>query len=114
MHIEVVDRSIPVAVVVAQGRLDASSAPDLRSRCDQLLGDGTERLVIDLSAIEFCDSAGLASLVGALKRTRAAGGDTKLVAPSHDGVWRILRLTRFERVFDIKEDVDTAVGAFAT
>ena len=113
MNIQVVDRSIPVAVLVPEGRLDASSAPELRGCCDQLFDDQTERLVIDLSAIEFCDSAGLAALVGALKRTRAAGGDTKLVAPVHNGVWRILRLTRFERVFDIRQDVDDAVSAFA-
>ncbi len=113
MHIEVINRSIRVAVLVPEGRLDASSAPDLRGCFEQLLDDQTKRLVIDLSAIEFCDSAGLAALVAALKRTRAVGGDTKLVAPPHDGVWRILRLTRFERVFDIRPNVDEAVGAFA-
>jgi len=113
MDIQIVDRSIPISVVVPVGRLDAISAPDLRVRCERLLDDRCERLIIDLSGVEFCDSAGLAALVGALKRSRAAGGDTKLVAPDHEGVWRILRLTRFERVFDIREDVDDAVDAFA-
>ena len=113
MDAVMVDGSDPVAVVTPAGRLDALSAPDLRTRCDRLIGSRTERLVLDLRAVEFLDSAGLAALVGALKRARAMGGDVKLVAPDHDGVRRILRLTRFEHVFDTAGSVAEAIHAFA-
>jgi anti-sigma B factor antagonist len=112
--IATVDRSIPIAVVAPTGRVDAVTAPLLRARCDALLADGTTRLVIDLSDVEFLDSAGLAAMVGALKRARAAGGDVRLVAPETPAVRRILELTRFDRVFDLAPDADTAVARFAT
>ena len=114
MEIQVLDRSIPVAVVVPAGRLDALSAPELRRRCDTILDGDTGRLVIDLRAVDFCDSAGLAALVGAMKRSRADGGDTKLVAAEDAAVWRILELTRFDRVFDVRVGVDDAVQAFGS
>ena len=112
MQIDVSDRSIPITVLAPSGRLDAVSAPELRRRCDDLLESQAGRLIIDLRAVDFCDSAGLAALVAALKRSRASGGDTKLVAADDASVWRILELTRFDRVFDVRVDVDDAVRAF--
>lgn len=114
MSIATLDRSIPVAVVAPTGRMDALNAPHLRVRCDTLLAGGTHRIVIDLSAVDFLDSAGLAAMVGALKRARSAGGDVKLVMPESYAVSRILELTSFDRVFQIAPDVDAAVESFTT
>jgi anti-sigma B factor antagonist len=114
VHIDTADRSIPITVLAPSGRLDALSAPELRRRCDELLEADTDRIVVDLRAVDFCDSAGLAALVSSMKRSRAAGGDTKLVASADASVWRILELTRFDRVFDVRADVDAAVRAFSS
>ncbi len=48
----------------------------------------------------------------ALKRSRQTGGDVKLVWPSTENSRRILRLTHFDRVFDIAEDIDAAMARF--
>lgn len=114
MSIATLDRSIPVSVVTPTGRLDALTAPHLRVRCDTLLASGTHRIVIDLSTVDFLDSAGLAAMVGVLKRARSAGGDVKLVMPDRETVGRILELTSFDRVFQIAPDVDAAVASFTT
>lgn len=113
MSIATIDRSIPIAVVAPTGRMDALNAPHLRVRCDTLLAGGTHRLVIDLREVDFLDSAGLAAMVGALKRARAEGGDVKLVMPGTMAVSRILELTSFDKVFQISPDVDTAVASFS-
>ncbi len=113
MSIATLDRSIPIAVVAPVGRMDALNAPHLRVRCDTLLADGTSRIVIDLREVDFLDSAGLAAMVGALKRARSAGGDVKLVMPRSISVSRILELTSFDRVFEITSDVDDAVDSFS-
>ena len=113
MNIATVDRSIPIAVLAPVGRMDALAAPHLRVRCDTLLSGGTHRIVIDLRDVEFLDSAGLAAMVGAMKRARASGGDVKLVMSDRTSVSRILELTSFDRVFDLMTDVDDAVDSFA-
>ncbi len=65
-------------------------------------------LIIDVSAVEFIDSTGLAVLVNALKRVRDSGGNLCLcgVTPA---VRTILHLTRLDRLFQIYANVETAV-----
>ena len=59
-----------IMIVAAQGRLDVLSAPILRERLDHLLSEGVTKFVVDLSAVSFLDSAGMAVLVNLLKRAR--------------------------------------------
>ncbi len=106
------DRSVPIAIIAPVGRLDALTAPALHDRCWELQRSGTNRIVIDLGAVDFMDSAGLAALVRALRATRSAEGDVKLASPTSSSVWRILTLTRFDRVFDIAPTADEAVDRF--
>ena len=89
-----------VTVVPAQ-RLDAFSAPELRTDLDELIKRGVHDFVVDLSDTDFLDSAGMAALVSLLKQARRQGGDVKLIWPRREPVQRILRLTRFDRVFEI-------------
>lgn len=99
MEINIIGQTSNMTTIMPEGRLDILTAPDFRETLDILLLSGTSNFVIDLSQTKFLDSAGLAVLVNLLKRCRLAGGDVKLVRPSHDGVLRILELTRFDRIF---------------
>ena len=54
---ERIDGDALVATVL-ESRLDASSAPALKRRMAALIKDGHHRLALDLSAVEFIDSAG--------------------------------------------------------
>jgi len=101
-----------VVVIESQGSLDAYTAPKVRDRIEKLTTVGVNCFVVDLAKSTFIDSSGLAVLVSALKRSRLAGGDVKLVWPSTENSRRILRLTHFDRVFDIAEDIDAAIALF--
>src|SRR3954453_11687026 len=46
-------------VLEVNGALDLSSAPSLCARIEATFGGPAGRLLIDLSGLEFCDSAGL-------------------------------------------------------
>lgn len=109
MEIGVAERSIEVSVVTLTGRVDAFGAPALRGRLDDLIAQGKTRFVIDLSAVTFLDSAGLAALVRQYKRARELDGDVKLIPPRDENPRRILDLTRFDRVFQMVLTVDAAV-----
>lgn len=113
MNIDIKEIIIRRIVIAPSERLDAFSAPELRSEIDRLLADGATQFVLDLSKISFLDSSGMAVLVSLLKRARQAGGDVKLVMPVEEAAQRILKLTKFDRVFDLAGNVDAALGAFA-
>ncbi len=101
-----------VAVVVVTGDVDAGSADELRSALNGLLAAGEHRLVVDLSAVPFMDSAGLATLVQIFKRVRIVEGDVRLAA-LQPAVLRVFELVRLTRVFDVHDSAESAVASYA-
>ena len=83
MALRVGKKEAVIATITVTGRLDAADAAPLRAAIGEHLAKGTNRLIVDLSAVEFVDSAGLAALVIGMKRARLDGGDLRLVAPRH-------------------------------
>lgn len=101
-----------VVVVAPAGDVDASGTPELRGRLDDLLAQGEHNFVIDLSAVPFMDSSGLATLVQLFKRVRVGAGDVRLCG-LQPNVQRILELIRLDRVFDVFPTSADAVASFA-
>ncbi|MFF7442704.1 STAS domain-containing protein [Streptomyces sp. NPDC008122] len=55
------------------GELDFHTAGRVAPRLDELAGSGHPRLVLDLSGVSFCDSAGIGLFLRVARRCRAAG-----------------------------------------
>jgi len=106
-----VERDSTVAVVAVSGDVDAATAPQLRQQFDELLGNGDQNFVIDLSGVAFMDSSGLATLVQLFKRVRIGHGDVRLCGLQPE-VRRIFELTRLDRVFDIFPSRQEAVASY--
>ncbi|MBC6463128.1 STAS domain-containing protein [Actinomadura sp. HBU206391] len=84
------------AVIAARGSIDLHSSDDLRERLTSLVDGGEERIVVDLTAVDFCDSSGLNVLVRAYKHARAH--DAKLtVTGAYGRVENVLRTTGLDR-----------------
>ena len=90
------------------GELDLSTVTQLRDSLAHLAT--CPRLVIDLSAVPFVDSAGLGALVGAIRRVREHGGDV-VVACSRRTLGRLLRMTGFEGIVTVTETVGEALAS---
>jgi anti-anti-sigma factor len=97
-----------VETIVVSGRLDGVESASLRATMNEHLSKGTNRIVVDLSEVEFVDSAGLATLVIGMKRARLEDGDVRLVTPKHDDAKRVFELTKFDDVFTMADDVELA------
>jgi anti-sigma B factor antagonist len=85
-----------ITIAELTGELDIASAPALRDQLLSLLGPGSNRLVIDLSRVSFCDASGLAVLVNTARRARLLGGFLRLAAVSPQ-VGRVLNITGLHR-----------------
>jgi anti-anti-sigma factor len=102
-----VSRRDGVAILDLQGEFDVFSAPQLRARCRAELDDG-RGCVIDLRGAEFIDSAVLAALLDA--RRRSEQRDLRLVLVLPDGRHPVRRALdeaglQFDRCADIAEAV---------
>lgn len=104
------DPSAVRRIVRLDGALDVAAAPALRERLSGLLQPGTRLLILDLSLVSSCDSAGLAVLIGAERRARVLGIDMRLAAPSVP-VTKLLRLTGLDRNLTICPDLRDALAA---
>jgi len=99
-----------LAVVTLSGSLDATVSGELRLALQQALSRGVRALILDLSAVSFVDSSGLAALVSILKAARTRQAEVALCSLALP-VRTVLELTRLDRVFDIYADVDQAQAA---
>lgn len=96
-----------IAVVTPQTqRLDASMAESFKSEVKSIVDGGSRHLVIDFSGVQFMDSSGLGALVGSLKYI-GAGGVIEIAQPC-DAVQKVLRLTRMNKVFPVRDSIPTA------
>ncbi|MEU9302540.1 STAS domain-containing protein [Streptomyces sp. NPDC048269] len=94
-------------VLEIAGDLDYDQAPRLRQAVTTLGLEPGQRLVLDLSRMQFCDSSGITALIAARTHAVAAQADIALAAVP-DNTIRILRIVGLDRVFTIHPDLDTA------
>jgi anti-sigma B factor antagonist len=102
-----------VEVLAVTGEVDVSTAPRLRQQLVETATAGHERVIVDLSAVDFLDSTGLGVLVSGLKRFRTLGGDLLLVCPSAR-IIKVFEITGLTKVFSMHATVEDAVRAATT
>lgn len=91
-------------VVRLSGECDIASAPQLQEVLATLRGPDVTEIVIDATDLDFLDSTGLGTLVGALKRMRESGGELR-IAGARGPVRRVLQITGLDRVIPVTEDL---------
>ena len=97
-----------MAVVQAHGSLNAANAQDFHlSLVERIQCDKSAGLVVDMSRVESLDSAGLISLVSALKQARQSSKRFCLCAVPPT-IRIIFELTQLDRVFEMIEDISHA------
>jgi anti-anti-sigma factor len=108
----VVAKQVAESVVVlgATGDIDRDSQSILDDAASTAVESGSDRLIIDLSGVSFCDSSGLSLFVRLYRRTAARGGWLGLASPQ-PMVRTVLDVGNFERLFTVYPTVDEAVRA---
>src|SRR5215472_4489975 len=87
-----------VPVVTAPSEIDMTTAGQLRAILLEWHTRGHTTMVVDMTATQFCDSAGLRELVWAHKRAVAEGGGLRLVLPPDGAVPRVFAFTGLDRL----------------
>ena len=99
-------------VVVNADRIDAAMAIRFKDDMRTETENGPERVILDLSAVDFVDSSGLGAIVAAMKQL---GGTRRLeLAGLTPAVWKVFRLTRMDSVFRLHESLDDALATPAS
>ena len=110
---EIVDsKAGDILVLAFKGRLDPHTSPAAHQRLFRWIDAGEQRLVADLSALDYISSAGLCLFLLAARRLKAAGG--KLVFCSlSEPVREIFDIAGFGDLFLIYPGRAEALASFA-
>lgn len=91
--------------------IDTSS---IRQLAEELLNvaEESQRIVLNLEAVEFLSSAALHALVTLYRKVGKAGGRLAICCPG-DGLAELFRITRCDQIFDLYGSEEEAVRSFA-
>lgn len=112
MSLTISSRSLNnVEILVLAGRLTlGEGTSDLRDSARKALDRG-ENVLIDLSGVDYIDSAGLGELVSAYASAASRGLAVKLLRPLKK-VHSLLHVTKMYSTFEIFDDEPTALASF--
>jgi anti-sigma B factor antagonist len=103
-----VERRAGTAIVHVVGELDLATAPTLTSALRDLERP-CERVVLDVSGLEFIDSTGMRLAVEEYQRAMADGFDF-VIAGAEENVLRVLRIAGLDVTLPLAPDVASAIG----
>src|SRR5690349_13977072 len=99
------------AVLAVSGEVDVATVPRLREQLHGLVAQGSNKIIVNLDAVDFLDSTGLGVLVGALKRVRSNDGELYLVC-TQPRIRKGFEVTGLTKVFSLFDSVDDAVAQY--
>ncbi len=84
-----------------------ANADEVRGALQDILNHGYSRILMNMEAVSFVDSSGLAVLVSIYKQVRDEG-KAALLSPNNN-VRALLELTRLHEILAIYEDIHNAL-----
>ena len=93
-----------ILIFAIKGRLDAATAPLAEETIKNKLAENSNRLLFDLSGLEYLSSGGLRVILGAAKEIRRREGKVVLAALK-PYVYEIFEVSGFTSMIPIKDSV---------
>jgi anti-sigma B factor antagonist len=100
-----------IAVIALSGRMTfGRDAEQFEATVRKLVDGGDRKLVLDATALEYIDSAGIGALVSGLTSVKKAGGDMRLAGAS-ERIVRLFTMTGVDRLLSVYPSVADAAKA---
>ena len=105
------EKMADITILVISGEnLDHSTANELKENMVSVLKPN-QKIIFDMSQLQFVDSSGLGVLLSCLRKLHAVGGELKISGLT-EKVSALFDLVRMHRIFDIYNTREEACGAF--
>jgi anti-anti-sigma factor len=97
-------------VVLIDGELDVSTAPQLRETLASVVSHRHGAVILDLSGVGFIDSSALGVILNASKQIKAQNGELAVASPTAR-ITRIFEITGLSLSFPVCGSVADALAA---
>jgi anti-sigma B factor antagonist len=101
-----------VPVVIAPPEVDIANAGLMRIALLRAAAAGREMIILDMTATQFCDSAGLNVMIRGHRRAVAEGGSLRVVTATPQ-LLRILDVTGLDRLLEHFRTLEEALDPLA-
>ena len=100
------DNAEGILVAVLSGEIDHHSAVWVRGEIDDAIASARpQRIILDLSGIDFMDSSGIGLIMGRYAKIRAIGGELCVRDPN-ERILKIFKMAGLEKIVSIEYSDD--------
>jgi anti-anti-sigma factor len=121
---------VPLSIMHISGKIDSATHQIFQSRAEELIGNGTRYILVDLANTEFVSSAGLRALHNIFNKLRAVHQDVNdddlrkkmsageykspfvKVVNSSAQIREIFEVSGFDTYIEAYDDLEKAVASF--
>ena len=90
------------------GDIDLSQSDHLRQVIKKTIESMTQKIVVDLSHVQYMDSSGVATLIEGLQLARTSGRELVLCSLTQS-VEAVIQLSKLDQIFDIFPSKELAI-----
>lgn len=99
-------------LIKVKGRVDSATAPQFSEAIQAITDQGRFKIVLDFSELDFISSAGLRVMINTQKTCKRYNRGEIVLSHVPANIFAALDLSGFTTLFQIFDDVLTAVGNF--
>lgn len=101
-----------VTIVDLEGKVTiGEGSVALRNKIRELLGDGKNKILLNLAGVGYIDSSGIGELVSSFTAVSKEGGTLKLLNLTQK-IQDLLAITKLLTVFDVYDEEPEALASF--
>ncbi len=108
MDLEIENEENGITRLLLTGRMDIDGTLEVDGKFNEI-SKAKDKLIVDLSKVEFLASLGIRTLVMGAKAVSSKGGNMVLLNPQA-GVERVLRSSGIDSVIPIAADLNAAIA----
>jgi len=94
-----------------ESRFDTAIAGMVKAEFTITLSEDVNKLVVDMSEVEYCDSSGLSALLLAFRILQAEEGKI-LIASPQKSVRTLIEISQLDKILPIYDSVEEAIKEF--
>jgi anti-anti-sigma factor len=99
-----------VWIASVRGEIDLSNADSTLATLAGVVDEDSDGLIVDLSGLDYLDSAGVRLLFRLGRAVSESGGSLRAVVPKDARIRRVLELAQVERALALDETTDAAIA----
>ena len=111
MNCQVTEKNDVVVIALSGKIMGGPEAGEINELINNLIDRDKKKIIIDLENVGWMNSSGLGILIGAITTLKNNNGKLIVVNVS-ERIENLLRITKLSGVFEIEQDVDSAIEHF--